>query len=213
MRSTYMRSTAMRFVILFVCALSLAFAISSCRGWTSEKPPVHPNLNMDTQHKYKAYRESEFFADKRDMRPAVEGAVARGKLKDDDHFYRGLVNDDMATTLPKEVPLTMETLNRGRDRFGIYCAPCHGLAGGGDGMVGRRIGIQSAPKLNMHRPEMYQYPIGYFFNVMTNGLARMRPYRDKLSEADRWAVAAYVRALLVSQDSEGTWITKAALGK
>jgi len=201
----------MRFAIILVSTLLMCLALSNCRGWTSEKPPVHPILNMDTQTKYKPYRESNFFADKRDMRPDIEGTVPRGKLKDDDHFYRGMVNNEIAATLPKEVPLSMETLHRGRDRYGIYCAPCHGLAGGGDGMVGRRIA--GAPKMNLHRTELYQMPVGYFFNVITNGFSRMKPYRDKLNEADRWAIAAYVRALQVSQDSEGTWITKTALGK
>jgi mono/diheme cytochrome c family protein len=209
-----MQSTNMRIVILLVSALLVCVSISSCRGWTSEKPPVHVNPNMDTQNKYKPYRESEFFADKRDMRPNVEGTVARGKLKDDDHFYRGkLSNGDYVSALPPQVPLTIETLHRGRDRFGIYCSPCHGLAAGGDGMVGKKIGMEAAPRMNLHRDAMHQMPIGYFFHVMTEGVDRMKPYRDKLNEADRWAIAAYVRALQVSQDSEGAWITKTALGK
>jgi mono/diheme cytochrome c family protein len=199
----------MRYALLLLSALLPCFVFSGCRGWTTERPPVHVNPNMDTQIKYKPYRESEFFEDKRDMRPSVEGTVARGKLKADDHFYRGMVNGELATSLPAQVELTHATLERGRERFGIYCAPCHAASGSGDGMVGRKI--PAMPSL--HSDKLHNIPIGYFFFVQTNGFGRMRPYKDKLTEEDRWAVAAYVRALQVSQDAEGAWITKAALGK
>lgn len=196
-------------ILLSVLAISLV--MSGCRGWTSEAPPVHPNPNMDTQKKYKPYRESDFFEDKRDMRPNVEGAVARGKLKEDDHFYKGRVNGELVKQLPPQIELTHETLNRGRDRFNVYCAPCHAMSGAGNGMVGRRLKV---PPTNFHDKPMYDQPLGHFFEVISNGIPNrtMRGYADKLSEADRWKIAAYVRVLQASQNQTDFSI-KAAFGK
>lgn len=204
--------------LFLVGILLLGLSFAGCRGWTSEKPPVHPNPNMDTQLKYKPYRESEFFSDGRDMRPNIEGTVAQGKdkLKDDDHFYRARVNGEVAKTFPPDFKLTKETLERGRERYNIYCAICHSQTGDGNGLVGRRLQVKPT---NFHGDatpptiSMRDQPVGHFFDVMTNGIRTMPSYRDKLTEADRWAVAAYIRTLQVSQDADGTWITKSALGK
>lgn len=199
-------------VLLLFGVLGLGLTLSGCRGWTSEKPPVHPNPNMDTQIKYKPYRESEFFSDKRDMRPNVEGTVARGedKLKEDSHFYRAKINDELVKEFPPNIEVTAELLARGRERFNIYCSVCHSQTGDGNGMVGRRLAIKPT---TFHSEYMYGQPVGHFFDVISNGIRTMPSYRDKLTERDRWAVAAYIRVLQISQDSEGTWITKSALGK
>lgn len=200
----------MRIAVIAIGAVLFGLSLSGCRGWTSEEPPVHVNPNMDTQIKLKPYRESDYFADKRAMRPNVEGAVARGQLKSDDLFYRGMVNGKPSTQLPPQIELTHETLERGRDRFNIYCAPCHAASGYGNGLVGRRMGVKPT---TFHSDYMHEQPIGHFFDVITNGIRTMPSYRDKLSEADRWKIAAYIRALQVSQDADGKWITKNALGK
>lgn len=175
----------------------LILAIANCRGWTSEDPPIHPNPNMDTQIKYKPYRESDFFTDKRDMRPPVEGTVSRGNLKADDHYYRGMVNGKPALRFPSLVVVNKTLLERGHNRFNIYCASCHGRAGGGDGMVGRRMQIKPT---TFHSDYMYAQPVGHFFDVMTNGIRTMPSYKHQVPEADRWAIAAYIRALQLNEN-------------
>lgn len=196
---------------LYVIGLVIGLGLQSgCRGWPSEEPPVHVNPNMDTQIKYKAYRENDFFADKRDMRPNIDGTVALGKLKADDLFYRGMVNGQPSKRFPSEVPLTHATIERGRERYNIYCAPCHSQIGDGNGTVGRRMGVRPT---TFHSDYMYSQPVGHFFDVMTNGIRTMPNYKDKLTEDDRWKIAAYIRVLQVSQDADGSWITKSALGQ
>lgn len=199
-------------VILCAIGIVAALNLSSCRGWTSDSPPVHPNPNMDTQNKYKPYRASEFFSDKRSMRPSIEGTVARGedKLKDDEHFYFGRVGGEPATTFPSQVVIDEAFLKRGQDRFNIYCAVCHSQVGDGVGMVGKRMAI--APT-TFHSDYMYGRPVGHYFDVITNGIRTMQNYRDKLNEKDRWAIVAYIRALQISQDADGAWISKASLGR
>lgn len=194
---------------LLLSALIIAL-LGGCRGWTSDKPPVHPNPNMDTQVKYKPYRQSSFFEDERDMRPALEGVVPRGTLKEDDWLYRGLQNGALAQQFPPQIKINAATLARGQDRFNIYCAPCHSQVGDGNGMVGRRMLVKAT---NLHSEYLYNQPIGHFFDVITNGIRTMPSYKDKLiSEEDRWYVVAYIKALQMSQDANGSWINKKSLG-
>ena len=101
--------------------LSVLVLFGGCRGWESTEPPVHLNQNMDTQPKLKPYRNSEFFADGRAMRTPPEGTIARGKLKEDDHLYRGKVSGELADTFPDTLPMSAELLERGQERYNIYC--------------------------------------------------------------------------------------------
>ncbi len=173
----------MRVVTLTMLIL---LGVNGCRGWTTDKSPVHPELNMYTQHKYKPYRESKFFADTRDMRPIEEGTVARGHLNED-------------------APLvwTKAALESGREQFNIYCAPCHSQTGNGDGMVGRRLAVKPT---NLHSDYMHTQKTQHFVDVITNGIRTMPSYKHQIPPQRRREIAVYIRALQLSQDVDGEWV-------
>jgi mono/diheme cytochrome c family protein len=148
---------------------------------------------MYDQPRYKPLAKSEFFGDGRSARPLVEGTVARGTL-DPSAATGGSAPGLLATVLP--VPLSRELLARGRERYGIFCAPCHDGTGGGRGMVVRR-GYRPPPSLHIER--LRDAPVGHLYDVMTRGLGAMPDYAQQIPPADRWAIAAYVRALQLSQ--------------
>ena len=151
--------------------------------------------DMHDQPKAEPLEASTFFADGRASRLPVEGTVARGHLREDDHFYRGLDAAGMAaTTLPME--LTVELLERGRNRYDIFCAPCHSRLGDGNGMIVRR-GFKQPE--SFHAARLRDSPVGYYFSVMTNGFGEMSDYAAQVRPADRWAIAAYIKALQLSQ--------------
>ncbi len=137
---------------------------------------------------------STFFPDGRSSRPLVPGTVARGELRADQVFYTGKSGETLVDALP--FPLTREVLERGRERFEIFCSPCHGRVGTGDGMVVRR-GLRPPPSFHIER--LRAAPLGHFFDVMTNGLGVMSDYAAQVRPRDRWAIAAYIRALQFSQ--------------
>ena len=157
--------------------------------------------DMDQQPKYKAQTANPAFADGRADRPPVAGVVAQGEGRQDDHFNRGIVAGDWADTFP--MPLTPELLKRGQERYGIYCAPCHGLAGYGDGIVQARAERLAegtwTPPSSLHDPTVLARPVGHLFNTISNGIRNMPAYGPQIPERDRWAVVAYVRALERSQ--------------
>jgi mono/diheme cytochrome c family protein len=138
--------------------------------------------------------QSAFFEDRRLARPLVPGTVARGQLKADAAFYTGKAGDALVEPLP--VPLTKELLERGRDRYEIFCTPCHGRVGTGEGAVTKR-GLRPPP--SYHIPRLREAPLGHFFDVMTNGFGVMPDYAAQVPPADRWAIAAYIRTLQISQ--------------
>ena len=138
--------------------------------------------------------QSAFFEDRRLARPLVPGTVARKELKADAAFYTGKVGDALVEPLP--VPLTRALLERGRERYEIFCTPCHGRVGTGEGAVTKR-GLRPPP--SYHIPRLREVPLGYFFDVMTNGFGVMPDYAAQVPPADRWAIAAYIRTLQVSQ--------------
>jgi mono/diheme cytochrome c family protein len=148
---------------------------------------------MHDQPKYVPLRESTFFSDARSARPVIEGTVARGQLRDDPLLYTGKVNNADATTFP--FPIDDKVMARGRERFDIYCAPCHSRTGLGDGMIVRR-GYRHPPSLHLDR--LREAPVGHFFDVITNGFGAMPDYAAQIKVEDRWAIVAYVRALQLS---------------
>jgi mono/diheme cytochrome c family protein len=152
--------------------------------------------DMHDAPRYEAYEKSAFFADQRAMRPQVEGTVARGQLRDNLALHTGKNGATFLATFP--VPLDETMIRRGQQRFQIYCMPCHGLLGKGDGMIVRR-GYRQPPSLHLDR--LRQQPAGYFFDVMTNGFGVMPDYAAQITVEDRWAVAAYIRALQISQNA------------
>jgi len=151
---------------------------------------------MADQPSYRPLAKSTFFADDRSARPIGPGTVPQGSLRADERFYTGKSGGEVATELP--VPLTAELLQRGQDRFNIYCAPCHDRTGGGRGMIVQR-GYRQPPSLHIDR--LRQAPIGHFVEVMTGGFGAMPDYAEQVRPADRWAIAAYIRALQLSQNA------------
>jgi len=153
--------------------------------------------DMHDQPKFKPLRANSFFPDGRSARPLVAGVVARGTLQDDAHLYTGRVNDEFVTTFP--FPITQDVILRGQERFNIYCSPCHGRLGDGEGMVVQR-GLKHPPSYHIDR--LREAPVGYFFNVITNGFGAMFDYSDRVSVRDRWAIISYIRALQLSQNAK-----------
>jgi mono/diheme cytochrome c family protein len=149
---------------------------------------------MANQPRYEPLEASPFFTDDRSSRHLVPGTVARGQLQLEEPLYTGRSAGAEVTDLP--LPLSADLLARGRERYNIYCAPCHDHVGTGHGMIVRR-GYPRPPSL--HIPRLRQVPIGHFFVVMTNGYGAMPAYGSLVTAPDRWAIAAYLRALQLSQ--------------
>jgi mono/diheme cytochrome c family protein len=145
---------------------------------------------MHDQPKFEPLEAAAMFNDRLSARPLVEGTVARGQLGEDEHFYTGRVNGAPAEAFP--YPVTKEMMDRGQQRYDVFCAPCHDRTGSGRGMVVRR-GYRQPPSFG--DPRLRAVPPGYFFDVMTNGFGVMPDYRAQIPPADRWAIAAYIRAL------------------
>jgi mono/diheme cytochrome c family protein len=190
-------------IALGVLALLPIACIYRARNVTSPRARVHIVQDMDNQPKFRAQRVNPMFADGRAQRPPVAGTVARGQARDDDHFHRGLVDGAFATGFPEASPLTSALLARGRERFDIYCSPCHGLAGYGDGIVGKRADrLQEGtwvPPSNLHDAQVVARADGHLFNTIANGIRTMPAYGTMISERDRWAIVSYVRALQRAQ--------------
>lgn len=151
---------------------------------------------MQDQPKYIPLRASEFFSDGRSSRLPVNGTVARGQLKADTYFYTGKIGNVEGDKLP--FPATEQVLARGRERYNIYCTPCHSRLGDGNGMVVQR-GFRQAGDLD--HPKLVNAPIGHFFNVISNGFGAMPDYAAQISPQDRWMIAAYIRVLQFSQNA------------
>jgi mono/diheme cytochrome c family protein len=152
---------------------------------------------MDHQPKYKAQAKSLYFEDGAAMRTPVAGTVARGQLREDDAYYRGLKSDGTPIkSIP--VPITQALLERGQERFNIYCSPCHSRVGDGRGIM---IARGYVPPPTFHDERLRNIEDGYIFNVITNGIRNMPPYRYQVPVEDRWAIVAYMRALQRSQNA------------
>ncbi len=177
----------------------VALVLAGCRGTLSDKPPVHINPNMDWQEKFEAQEANPLFEDGRAMRPPVPGTVARGFLRDDAPFFYG--RDEAGTyvsTMP--IPYTLEVIERGRERYNIYCAVCHGKAGDGLGIIMTgQYGYVPAP--TYHSDNLRQAPDGYMYDVIANGVRSMPGYAQQIPVADRWAIVAFIRALQTSQNA------------
>jgi hypothetical protein len=172
--------------IIMSCApcLLAALVLCACRR------------DMFNQPKSDPLKESDFFADKAASRPIAPHTVARGHLDEDEAFYTGMIGTNLVTDLP--MPVTKEMLQRGRERFEIYCEVCHGRAGEGNGMIVQR-GFPAPPSYHIDR--LRNAPIGHFYYVMTYGYGVMYSYASRVEPADRWAIAAYIRALQLSHDA------------
>ena len=149
---------------------------------------------MYDQEKYEPLEKSTFFADGLSFRPQIEGTVARGQLRLDTHFYEGTIDGELSKSLPIEV--TKDVLESGQERYNIYCTPCHDRTGQGNGIIVTR-GLKQPP--SFHTTRLQEMPVGYYFDVMTNGYGVMYSYASRIPVADRWAIAAYIRTLQLSQ--------------
>jgi len=150
--------------------------------------------DMHNQPKYKPLAATEFFLDGRSARPVIEGTVARGHMRLDPARFTGKINGQDVTAFP--FPLTRADLGRGQERFNIYCAPCHGRIGNGQGMIVKR-GFRLAA--NYHTERLRRVAIGHFFDVMTNGFGAMASYASRVPVDDRWRIAGYIRVLQYSE--------------
>jgi hypothetical protein len=149
---------------------------------------------MHDQPKYIPLRESTFFTDDRSARPLVPGTVARGQLHEDVLLYSGKADGKDAEEFP--FPIDAAVMARGQERFNIYCSPCHGRTGQGDGMVVRR-GYRRPP--SFHQDRLRNAPVGHFFDVISGGFGAMPDYAAQIKVEDRWAIIAFVRALQLSE--------------
>lgn len=177
---------------LAIAGLAVALAGAGCRQDMHQAP------------RYDPLERSDFFADQRASRPLVEGTVSRGNLRADKVFYTGKQGAQPVSELP--MPLTKALLERGQERYNIYCTPCHAKAGDGNGMIVQR-GFKRPP--SYHDDRLRNQPIGYFYDVITNGFGAMQDYSAQLQPADRWAVAAYIRALQFSRQAPADALTDA----
>jgi hypothetical protein len=194
-----------RFLVFAFLLFTFSFA-TACR------------YDMQDQPRYKAYKKSDFFSDKKAMRDLPDGTVPRGFLRDNKAFFTGkkenadlnapvqsttdATGNTVVTSFPNDItefpmPVTKELIDRGQDRFNIYCIVCHGPTGSADGMVVRR-GFPKPP--TYHDDRLRNAPVGHFFDVMTNGWGKMNSYASQVPPADRWAIAAYIRTLQISQN-------------
>jgi mono/diheme cytochrome c family protein len=194
-------------VILLVVSWIPLVMIARARTVKSEKPRIHIIPDMDNQPRFKPQQRNPMFADRRGMRPPVEGAVARGELRADPAFNRGLADGDDPTSWITEIPVpwTMQTMRRGQQRFEIFCSPCHGLSGDGTGTVSKRAEeLQEGtwtPPVSFHTELIRGRQAGHLFNTMTNGIRNMPAYGPQIPVEDRWAIVAYLRALQRSRGS------------
>ena len=169
--------------------LAVAIFAAGCRQDMQDQPKMDPQ------------RGTEFFADHRGARPQVLDTVARGQLHEDSYFYTGVVqgpNGYRQELDEMPFPVTMDVLERGQERFNIYCTPCHSRVGNGLGEIVQR-GFK--PAANFHDQVRMSQPLSHYFYVMTHGYGAMPDYSAQLPPADRWAVAAYIRALQLSQNA------------
>ena len=174
----------MKLRIEMIAVAGLLIVASGCRQ------------DMHDQPKYQPLERSTFFEDGRASRPLLAGTIAQGQLRDDAQLYTGKSGKDFVTTFP--FPITEQVLRRGQQRFNIYCSPCHDRLGTGLGMVVRR-GLRQPPSYHIDR--LRDAPVGYFFDVITNGFGAMPDYATEVPPADRWAIVSYIRVLQCSQNA------------
>lgn len=183
---------------ILVVLLAFGVGLSGCgRGRPSSKPPIHPIQDMDNQPKYEAQERSEFFDNDAAMQQPVAGTVPRGELRVDDSLYRGM--DSRGAWLESNArTVTMQLLERGRERYDIYCSPCHNRVGDGKGIMVNRGYV---PPPSFHTERIRQMPDGELFDVITHGVRNMPAYAHQIPVEDRWAIVAYLRVLQRSQNA------------
>jgi mono/diheme cytochrome c family protein len=165
-----------------IAVVALTVALAGCRQDMHDAP------------RYEPLEASSFFSDGYSARTLVANTVARGQLREDEHLYTGKVGGQLVTEFP--MPVTAEVMARGQERFNVFCTPCHGRTGDGTGMIVLR-GFRQPP--SYYEERLVNAPVGYLYDVMTNGFGAMQDYSAQVPVADRWAIAAYIRALQLSR--------------
>ena len=177
-----MRQYAISELLILILLFATTAGVAGCRQQMADQP------------RYDPLEPSNFFDDGLSARPLVENTVPRGALREDELLYTGMLGGAPATSFP--FPVTLDVLQRGRERYDIFCSPCHSRTGYGDGMVARR---GFGPPASLHTDILRKQPPGHFFRVITQGFAAMPSYAQQIPPEDRWAIVAYVRALQMSQ--------------
>ena len=200
--------------ILVTClALIPPALIIRARSVPRDSRRIHIIQNMDNQPKYKAQQENPLFRDDRSMRQPVPGTVARSQMVGDTHLFLGTVEGEYASDFPEGMTVDKAFLERGREHYMIYCLPCHGVTGVGDGTVHNRAmlllnltpeqnnGTTWVQPRNLHESVVVEQPVGQLFYTISNGKNNMAGYASQIRVHDRWAIAAYVKALQVANDA------------
>ena len=195
------------YIVLLLVALTLipmGLIYKGCHSGKSH-PRIQIVYDMDQQAYAKPQTENPFFADGQSMRHHPEGTVARGALQADDAFYRGTTGVDTVFVTDFPVEVTRELVARGRDRYDIHCAPCHGPAGNGDGLAHRHAQALAegtwTPPSDLTTAAIAERPVGHIYNTITNGIRNMPAYGPQIAPEDRWAIAAWVRALQLTRNA------------
>lgn len=184
---------------LLTFGLLLTVVLAGCRGHQSERPPIHPHLGMDFQEKFQTQSYNPLFEDKMTMRKPVTGTIARGKMHENTELHEGRTEEgEYVESVPIDV--TREVLERGRDRYEVYCTPCHGQTGAGDGII-MRGDYGYTPASSYHVDRLREVSDGYLYDVIANGVRNMPAYAQQIPVRDRWAIVTYIRALQRSQNA------------
>ena len=197
------------YVLLVLVALSLVpmGLVYKARHSRKSQPRIQVVYDMDNQVKFKTQTENPFFADGQTMRHQPAGTVARGRLEDDDAFYRGRVPGDTLFVTEFPVEVTRATMQRGRERFEIHCAPCHGQSGNGNGLVHTRAAALAegtwTPPTDLTGQTVVDRPVGHIYNTIRNGIRNMPAYGPQVPPHDRWAIVAYIRSLQLAAKEAG----------
>lgn len=196
-------------MIVVTCAATIPLAvIFRARTASSDRPKIHIIQNMDNQPKFVSQEANALFLDDRVMRPRIEGTIAQSGMIGDTQRFMGIVDGAWATTYPSSVTVDKPFIKRGQERFNIYCAPCHGKGGFGDGVIHDRAqqlvetganGTSWVAPKNLHEEAIREQPVGQLFNTITNGVRTMSGYASQIPVDDRWAIISYIEALQVSQ--------------
>jgi mono/diheme cytochrome c family protein len=182
----------------------------------SENPPIHPNMNMDIQNRFDPQEANPLFADNAAMRKPPSGTVARGLLRADSRYFAGRTEEgEYVEQMP--VPVNRALLERGQERYEIFCTVCHGAAGDGNGIImtgesnvtGQGYGYTPAP--TYHSERLREVTDGYIYDVVANGVRNMSGYAQQIPVADRWAIVAYVRALQRSQNADAADVPQSVI--
>ena len=176
-----------------VSGVAVALFLTGCHTDMWVQPKYHNPMQMEKGS-------AKVFPDGMVSRPLEKGTVARDHLREDDGFFTGFENGKLITEFP--IPITKEVLLRGQERFTIYCVPCHGQLGNGQGMIAHRGFELRRPVGNYHTDRLRKMPVGHFYDVITNGYGAMFSYASRIEPQDRWAVAAYIRVLQYSQNAK-----------